>query len=42
MINILNSATKMIKYKKISRANNSRFYKYEDFRDKIFLVFANP
>ena len=33
----------MIKYKKeISRANNLRFYKYEDFRDKIFLVLANP
>ncbi len=26
----------------IYKTNNSRFYKYEDFRDRIFLVLANP
>ena len=28
--------------KKIGKANDLRFYKYEDFRDKIFLILANP
>tara|TARA_A100001388_G_C28774424_1_gene506288 strand:- start:5348 stop:6187 length:840 start_codon:yes stop_codon:yes gene_type:complete len=33
----------MIKYRKeINEAIDLRFYKYQDFRDKIFLVFANP
>ena len=31
------------KYKtEIRKANDLRFYKYEDFRDKIFLILANP
>tara|TARA_Y100000589_G_scaffold332324_1_gene391754 strand:- start:12499 stop:13332 length:834 start_codon:yes stop_codon:yes gene_type:complete len=33
----------MKKYKKkINNAENSRFYRYQDFRDKLFLVIANP
>ncbi len=33
----------MNKYKnEINKANDFRFYKYEDFRDKIFLFLANP
>ena len=33
----------MNKFKnEIYKANNSRFYTYEDFRDRIFLVLANP
>ena len=33
----------MNKFKnEINKANDFRFYKYEDFRDRIFLVLANP
>ena len=33
----------MNKFKnEIYKANNSRFYRYEDFRDRIFLSLANP
>ena len=33
----------MNKFKnEIYKANNSRFYRYEDFRDRIFLILANP
>lgn len=43
MISYLNFLKKMNKFKyEISKANNSRFYRFEDFRDKIFLVLANP
>ena len=32
----------MNKFKnEINKANDFRFYKYEDFRDRIFLVLAN-
>tara|TARA_B100000886_G_scaffold335209_1_gene291923 strand:- start:7876 stop:8742 length:867 start_codon:yes stop_codon:yes gene_type:complete len=43
MINYLNFLKRMNKFKKeIKQANDFRFYRYEDFRDRLFLLLANP